>query len=319
MIDHLDRILRTLFVSDRRLKELLRIREESEEELYVRFQPPDDAWRLYVTDTLHDKNALNVYMADLRENRKLRSNERVGKSENGMIQDEPAPSRMDCHYLITAWSPAQVTIGIEPTLDEHELLYQVVAVLSNKAPLNPSRIYPPESAALALVPEVIREAELPTQVLPAEGFPKLAEFWGTMGVNHRWKPAVYLVVTLPVVLNRQISGPMVTTRITDDRQRGRPETAEVWIQIGGHVRERIRVPGPPARTEIVPVAGAWVELESTTGETQTTETNDEGRFTFGDLRAGRYRLRARALGRGDTPPREIEVPSATGEYDLLFG
>ena len=28
---------------------------------------------------------------------------------------------------------------------------------------------------------------------------------------------------------------MVTTRITEYRQTGRPETAEVWIQIGGHV------------------------------------------------------------------------------------
>jgi hypothetical protein len=75
-------------------------------------------------------------------------------------------------------------------------------------------------------------------VLPVEGFPKLAEFWGAMGANHRWKPAVYLVVTIPVVLRTEIAGPMVTTRITEYRQTGKPETAEVWIQIGGHVLTR---------------------------------------------------------------------------------
>ena len=85
--------------------------------------------------------------------------------------------------------------------------------------------------------EIIGEAELPTSILPVEGFPKLPEFWGTMGVNHRWKPAVYLVVTLPVVLPTEVAGPMVTTRISEYRQTGRPETA-------GCGRDRTRRSGP---------------------------------------------------------------------------
>jgi len=48
-------------------------------------------------------------------------------------------------------------------------------------------------------PWVLADAALAMTVLPGEGFLKLAEFWGTMGVGYRWKPAVYLVATLPVI------------------------------------------------------------------------------------------------------------------------
>ena len=307
MIEYLDNIMRDLL-----LDEIPALTDESQ----IRFQQPDEDWRTYVSG-LGDRMALNLYLADLRENRKLRSNERIRTIEEGIVYEEPAPPRMDCHYLITAWSPAEPSPAIEPTLDEHELLYMTTAVLMNSAPINPSRVYPPGSAALTAVPEVIRNADLPTSILPVEGFPKLAEFWGTMGVNHRWKPGIYLVVTLPVVLEKEISGPIVTTRITEYRHTGRPETAEVWIQIGGHVLDEVNrlEDGSPA-----PVVGAWVALESSLPPhelLQTTETNALGRFTFGDLHGGSFRLRVRAVGHVELS-RGIEVPSPTGEYDFHF-
>lgn len=307
MIDHFDNILRDLL-----LARVSGLTDESQ----VRFQPPDDDWRTHVTNLTVDgqpANALNVYLADLRENRKLRSNARTRSVENGMVSDDPAPARVECHYLISAWSPANVTLAVEPTLDEHALLYETLAVLMNEAPLNPSRIYPAGSAALAAVPELIRTVDLPTQVLPVESFPKLAEFWGTMGTNHRWKPVLYLVVTLPLALRREVAGPMVTTRITEYRQTGRPETAEVWIQIGGHVLDA--TVDPP-----VPVPDAWVRLEDPVGTPlQTTTTNELGRFSFGDLQPGTYRLQWRAEGHSvPAAPRTVEVPSPSGEYDLTF-
>jgi hypothetical protein len=301
MINHLDNLMRDLF-----LQQITDLTDETQ----IRFQPPDEDWRTFVAGL--QQMALNVYLADLRENRKLRSNARTRHIENGVTSRQPAPARMDCHYLISAWSPAQPALSVEPTLDEHELLYHVTAVLMNHAPINPSRIYPPGSAALAAVPELIRTDDLPTQVLPVEGFPKLAEFWGTMGAKHRWKPAIYLLVTLPVALQREIAGPMVTTRITEYRRTGRPETAEVWIQIGGHVLDA--TVNPP-----LPLADAWVRLESLAGaELQTTRTNALGRFSFERLQPGRYQLRWRAGARPEPAPREIEVPSPSGEYDLRF-
>ena len=47
----------------------------------------------------------------------------------------------------------QVTPQLEPTLDEHNLLYQVVAVLLQLGSLNPSRIYDSKPVELDTWPE----------------------------------------------------------------------------------------------------------------------------------------------------------------------
>ena len=312
MISHLDNLLRHLFMS--RVGLLRPAPGVDVIDDQVRFQPPNEEWRQHVTGLTVDGNpamALNVYLIDLRENRKLRSNERVREVNKGVVSETPAPQRIDCHYLITAWSPADFTPQIEPTLDEHALLYDTTRVLMHNEPLVPRQIYEPDNLPSGF-PEIIADEELPAEVLPVEGFAKYAEFWGTMGETHPWKPAIYLIVTLPVALPKEISGPMVTTRITEYRQSGLPDTAEVWIQIGGHVFDA-------TGAQPVPLAGAWVQLETPSGEPlQTTQTNALGQFTFNKLRAGQYRLRWRAGAFQEPAPRLIEVPSPSGEYDLRF-
>ncbi len=305
MIKIFDTILRDLLLS-----QVPGLTDESQ----VRFDPPDDAWRTYVSNLVvagQPALAINIYMVDLRENRRLRSNERAVVSGVDFLETQPAPGRVDCHYLLSAWSPAQSTPMTEPTIDEHNLLYAVLAVLMNAAPFNPSRIYPPGSADLLAVPELIRSSDLPTQVAPLEGFPKLFEFWATMGTNHRHKPAIHLAVTLPVVLRTEVAGPMVTTRVTSYPISNKPETVEVEIQIGGRVFNAGAV--PPA-----PLAGAWVQIQSAAGDPlQETISNGLGQFTFLGLRPGNYRLAWRAPGFAlPAGPRSIQVPSPTGEYDL---
>lgn len=312
MIDFAENMLRHLFMTE--VPRLRPVPEDPPEppndvlEDQVRFQPPDETWRTEVINLQRD--ALNVYLVDMRENRKLRSNERVRSVKNGVVNEDPAPTRVDLHYLITAWSPAEPGPALEPTLDEHALLYEVTGVLMNNVPLIPRQIYEPDPLP-ANFPELIADAELPVSILPVEGFPKYGEFWGTMGVNHRWKPAVYLIVTLPVAFPTQEAGPMVTTRITEYRQTGQPGIADVWVQISGHVLDA--TVDPP-----VPVADAWVQLETTDGQRlQTTRTNELRRFTFGELQQGQYQLRFSATGLGEAT-RDIDVPSLTGEYDLRF-
>ena len=66
------------------------------------------------------------------------------------------------------------------------------------------------------------------------------------------------------------------------------------------------------------VAGAWVRVETPSGVgLQTTETSELGRFTFGALRFGPYRLRAIDGALGEIT-RDVDVPSPEGEYDLAY-
>jgi hypothetical protein len=299
MIEHLDNLLRRLFNS-----EISGIASVGQ----VRFQPPDDTWRTYVSGL--NAMALNVYLFDVRENRSLRSNERVRTVDSGLVSETQAPRRIDCHYFITAWSPAADSQQFEATVDQHALLYQVTAALTRNESFVPREIYAPAPLP-ATFPTVIADAELPTTLLPIEGFPKYAEFWGTMGSKHPWKPAVWLVVTLPVVYGAQFAGPMVTTRIAEFRTSEHPETAEVWVQIGGHVFDTTVTPP-------VALKDAWVRLTTLTDQPlQLMQTNELGRFTFNGLREGKYRLRYQAVGLGEQI-RDVEVPSPTGEYDLQF-
>src|SRR5215213_877550 len=220
----------------------------------VKFQPPDEVWRNYVkTLTVggNPANALNVYLVDLRENRKLRSNERERTPINGDVIDTVSPRRIDCHYLISAWSPADITPALEPTLDEHALLYEVARALSQHETLVPADIFAPAAPPVLLAGEM-----LPTVLLPPEAFIKLAEFWGTMGDQHRWRPCIYLIITVPIRFAPASAGPPVTTVLAETRVRDAAATAAALAVIGGVVR---------AGTPPVPVERAWVELLTTLG------------------------------------------------------
>jgi hypothetical protein len=296
VIEHIDRMLRHLLIT--RVDQLV-------DEAQVRFQPPDADWRTYVANL--SRLALNVYLAEIRENRGLRTNERVTTEHAGSVFSEPAPRRVDLHYLITAWSPAAPHQAIEPTLDEHALLYGTAAALVAAEPLRPAEIYRPEPLPTGF-PGLIADAALPTSVLPADGFPKYPEFWGTMGTPQPWRPAVYLVVTVPVAPGAVELGPRVATQLTGLGQPGSAD-AEVLVQIGGSVLDAAGAPVP----------GAWVRIEATDGSrARSTETAGLGRYTFDRLAAGRYRVRVRASGLGERV-REIDVPGGGGDYDVSFG
>lgn len=275
----------------------------------IGFQAPDEQWRNYVSS--QNALALNIYLLDIRENRKLRSNEPIRRLDSGIFTEEPAPPKVDCHYLVTAWRQAATTPAFEPTLDEHALLYDVTAALLRNDPLQPSRILT-NTTGLNDWPARFRDLELPLTFASGEGFTKLSEFWHSMGQGAYWKPALHLVVPLPVTLLRVIAGPSVTTLLTTSLQQSIPETAATQIQIGGYVLDATVNP-------IVSISGAWVQLETVAGDPlQTTTTDELGRFSFEQIRPDSYRLRWRARNRTEPPPRLVQIPSSSGEYDLRF-
>jgi hypothetical protein len=272
----------------------------------VRFDPPDDTWRAYVDGTLKAL-ALNVYLTEARENRKLRSNEREETISNGRVIRRPAPARLDCHYLVSAWAPkAALTASVEPTVGEHRLLYRAVAILLAAAPINPTRVFGPGSPALAGIDAAIRDADLPTVVAGPEGVAKLPEFWGTMGPGQKpWRPVVELVVTLPVVYPEPPSGPIVTTRTASYVLDGARETL---VEIGGTVT---------AATTGTPGEGAGVARTAPAGDhAGKVITGADGRFAFARLEPGAgYSLRVRAEGMQEAT-RPVGIPSPTGSYDV---
>jgi len=314
VIDQLDGVLRYLFKTQ--VPHLKAAGAAAVLDEQIRFEPPDDDFRAYAsnipvptsTGTAKGK-ALNVYLADLRENRHLRTSERIRSDVDGILFDEPAPARVDCHYLITAWSPVKASAVDEPSLEEQVLLYEALAVLFRSAPLNPSLVYPPATVSplINAVDPAIQTADLPTVVLPADGFPKLPEFWGTMGQGARWKPALWLVVTLPVLLRDEVVGPPVTTELTGYGLDGGP-IDETRVTVGVEVLH-----GAAA------VPAAWVRLETTGGvHVQEGIADGSGRLAFVDVAAGDYVLQAAAAGLGDALPTPVHVPSVAGGYRVSF-
>lgn len=295
MIEQLDSVLRQLLATGLALTNSDRIR----------FDPPDDTWRAYVDGTLKDL-ALSVYLVETRENRKLRSNAREETITGGRVIRRPMPVRLDCHYLMSAWAPkAALTPAVQPTVDEHRLLYHAAAVLLRAAPINPTRVFGAGAAALAGIDPAIRDADLPTTIGPPEGFPKLPEFWGTMGpASKPWRPVLELVVTLPVVYPASPPGPIVTTRTATYVVNG---AAETLVEIAGTV-------STAAGTA---VDGAWVALTAPTGDLAgVVITGADGRFAFARLEPGAgYSLRVRASGMQETT-KPVGVPSPTGSYDV---
>jgi len=304
MLAQLDRLIREVLVT-----QIAALTSTAQ----VRFQPPDSSFRTEVVNM--NALALNVYLVELRENRKLRTNERLRTLDAGTMFTEQAPERMDCVYLISAWSPAQPGPGVEPTIDEHALLYEVAAVLTVEGSLVPTRVYAPGAADLLLWPPRFRDVTLPTQVLHGDTSPKMLDFWTTMGADARWRPVVALTVTLPIALVREAAGPMVTTMMTRYRVSGVPLSDELWMHIGGRVVDTAALLPDGSPT---PVAGAWVRLETLTGVlVRRAVTDEQGRFRLDQLREAQYRLRTGAVGLGEQT-RLVDVPTETGEYDLAF-
>ena len=259
MLNLLDLLLRDLFIAT-----VPGIATDAQ----VGFQPPNDDWHAYVANQ-GAQLALNVYLIDLREDRKLRMNDRVRTVQNGTVSETPASIKMDCHYLISAWSPAKPAPGVEPALDEHSLLFSVVATLSGQQSLNPSRVYPAASPQLNAWPVPYRDREMLMMYLPVEGFRQFAEFWQTMGSDRPWKPAVHVVVTLPVPQPTFVMGGIVTTWLAEvalENGSGAPicwSASVAWCRItpahrcpgpgSGSRRRRSRPPSSASRSRPAPL------------------------------------------------------------------
>jgi hypothetical protein len=285
MIDGLDLVIRQTLVAD--IPELAN---------RLGFQPPDETWRQRVG--AGTGVWLNCALVDLREDRHRRAT-------GATIQREPPPLRrvrppflMRCHYLLSAWNSAKNSAAVPASEQEHRLLGRVVGALAQRAPLTPSSVLLP--AELAGLPTAWQEAALDTDVLEAEGFPKIAEYWGTMGRTAPWRPVVWLVVTVPIVPDPTVVDGIVTTVLSTLGRGPALEAAEVVASVGGLVLD---AGGSP-------VDEAFVVLHDPAGRlVARVTTGIDGRFVLEDLDPGDYQLTVRAAGHPPLAPVAVTIPS----------
>ncbi|MGC0417007.1 Pvc16 family protein [Embleya sp. AB8] len=277
----------------------------------IGFQPPDDDWRQRVG--AGQGVWVNCALVDLREDRHLRQNIRRRSSTGAVTVERPEPARIRCHYLITAWNAAKDSAQMPATEQEHTVLGAVLGTLLDADPLVASAVLTPDQ--LAKAPGLLRETELPIEVVPPEGFGKLAEFWGTVGRATSWRPAVYLIVTMPFPeLDRRIDGVVHTVLTSYDGSSpgGADGPVEQLADVGGIVLDATAGAGVPA----TPVADAAIVLTDPAGrEVARAHSREDGRFVLVDVRPGAYRALVTAAGLPPPPPTAVQVP---GSPDALI-
>ncbi len=234
---------------------------------------------------------VNLFLYEVKENRTLRDPVPIIDRQGDFFLRRMPPLRVDCKYLVTAWSnqagPARI-------VDEHRLLAEALLWLS-RFPTVPASYFQGTMVNQPFPPPVL--------VGQVDDETNAGQFWSALGISPR--SAFHLIVTVALDLQLALGGALVTTTIANFQQDGDAATAEEWINIGGRVRDNAGQP----------VQGAWVRLEPTR---QVEYTDENGNFVFVRVRrAPNYTLRVVAQGLGQIT-RSLDIPSPSGEYDLQF-
>jgi len=135
--------------------------------------------------------SVDLFLYDVRENLELRnSGWIVEHRDGGTATRRHAPTRVDCSYLITAWSSES---SISRPLDEHRLLSEVMKVLLR----HPT------------IPDVLlqgslkgQEPPLPSSTLQPGRLQSVAEFWQALGGKP--KAALNYTVTIGIVPDQPV-------------------------------------------------------------------------------------------------------------------
>jgi hypothetical protein len=228
------------------------------------------------------QSTVNLYLYETHENRELRDPAPVVRRDGDRFLKSRPPLRVDCTYLVTAWSNA---VDDAQVATEHQLLAQALRWLS-RFPTLPADL----PLGNPLLAGSLQNPAFPHPVMTArmDDGKSLGEFWSALGSPPR--PAFNLVVTLAMDLEAEAElGPRVVAKGTrdgirdDDELLAGTESSQVR-QIGGIVFD--------ADTN-APLPGIDVVLVERDARTRT---DGFGRFAFRVKKAGEYTLRATGVG-----------------------
>jgi Pvc16 N-terminal domain/Carboxypeptidase regulatory-like domain len=236
---------------------------------------------------------VNLFLFDIRENPDLRFQEASITPSNGAVVITQPPRRILCTYLVTAW----VSGGTAPVWQEHRLLSQVLAVLSQ---------YPTVPADLAV--KTIKTSDPPVllQVAMGNTATGASEFWSSLGAKLRPSLTVQATLALPVfppsppqplARTSQVS----TRTINPDGTTTQPESV---FHITGRVTQSDGKPFPGATVRL---------LEAKL----STETDTSGAYWLGPLGPGQYTIQASAGSNSKQITCRVPAPR-DANYDIQF-
>lgn len=350
MIDDLDRTIRELLT-----QEMPRV---ARGEVDVAFHQPNRDWK-------RDKAALNFFLYDLRQNPTLRPQQWQEMTDrhnrplrqNHRIPMQRTPLRMDCFYIVTAWSS-------EP-LDEHRLLTECLMTLARYPVLNRYETTEPLPAPTVNAPLVVGatgangsnggsngaangrsqglarrplvrdylvgalrdlDYEIPTRLANHDVMTNPAELWGSL--ENSMKAAISYIVTLPIRPWVQLETPAVETAqfrigptslaVQPDPATGQPLDAPQLQRItSGDTITAIGGLVLDALQNNAPVADVEVQIKETGF---LTRTDAQGRFRFTGVWSGAEGIVLVVNPNSERPTeKRVSVPTTGGEhYDVII-
>jgi hypothetical protein len=230
---------------------------------------------------------MDLFLHEVQENRALRDVAPIlQRVPTGGWESERPPLRVDCTYLVTAWSPKT---GAQRAAEEHGLLGRALLWLG-RFPVLPDQYAqgalrtPPQPYPLATTVAQTREGQ------------SMGEFWTALGIAPR--PAFSLTVTIALQ-------PYTETESF-------PALSEIQLRTG--LLDEPELHGRVLDSQLAGVPGATVTLV----EASRTETADAlGEFGFPGVPFGSYTLAVTSAGHPDTS-RSVEYENAAQAHDVIL-
>jgi hypothetical protein len=181
MLNELDETLKVLLQQD-----LPRVTERIEADGFdISFEVPNREFRARLT-----RPTLSLYLYNIQENRVLRGRPWSKTRENGSVTTRRPAVRLDCNYMVTAWS--------NEVEDEHRLLTGATRVLFR------NHILPQD----VLQGELAGDMEIMTEVAQPDSFKDVVDIWSVL--DNDLHPSVRVTVTIPLELDVEYTTREVT-------------------------------------------------------------------------------------------------------------
>lgn len=293
MFDALDETIRELLIAELPI---------TAGEIGVEFDQPKREWSARLS-----RPTINFFLYDVRENVQLRQFQPQYRSSGPSTADRKRPpTRLDCHYIITAWATEAA--------DEHRLLARTMQTLLRFNQIPRERL-------------IDRMADQPfditTKLASHDKLPNPAEVWSAL--DNEVRPSVSYIITLamdpyepetqPVVRSLGLGMYQTETMVVDSTN-GSPDESKLIAVPRQFDTSHNTIAGIVRDSDGLPQAYVQVALRNTGF---ITTTNVYGEYRLRGLANGAYTLVVWPRDPDGKPTeKSITIPNLSGNYDLTL-